>query len=167
MRSVSTDPDAQLATAAPVSHTEAVRALARASRMLERSSSELSMAHYRVLAAIAAGDERASRIATRLAIGKPTISAAVDALCQRGLLARTDVAGDQRAAALRLTEEGRRVLTEVEVQMTDRLDDLVRRTPAPDQVLESLTWLGAAIDQVMAERVASGHHQTVTGRHQR
>jgi DNA-binding MarR family transcriptional regulator len=85
---------------------EAVRALARASRVLERASGELSLAHYRVLSAIASGDERASRVASRLAIGKPTISAAVDTLCQRGLLLRSDVDGDQRVASLRLTSEG-------------------------------------------------------------
>jgi DNA-binding MarR family transcriptional regulator len=83
---------------------EAVRALARASRFLERSSDELSLAHYRVLAAVASGDERASRVAQRLAIGRPTISAAVDALGQRGLLSRGTVEGDQRATALHLTE---------------------------------------------------------------
>jgi DNA-binding MarR family transcriptional regulator len=59
---------------------EAVRALARATRVLERASGELSLAHYRVLAAIASGDERASRVANRLAIGKPTVSVAVEAL---------------------------------------------------------------------------------------
>ncbi len=63
---------------------DAVRALARASRVLERASSELSLAHYRVLSAIASGDERGSRIAARLALGKPTVSAAVESLCQRG-----------------------------------------------------------------------------------
>src|ERR1700685_3261276 len=85
---------------------EAVRALSRASRLLERASGELSLAHYRVLSAIASGDERASRIAARLALGKPTVSAAVSALCRRELLTRSDVAADQRAAALELTEAG-------------------------------------------------------------
>jgi DNA-binding MarR family transcriptional regulator len=59
---------------------EAVRSLARASSVLERSSPLLSLAHYRVLAAIAQGDERASNIARKLAIGKPTVSVAVESL---------------------------------------------------------------------------------------
>jgi DNA-binding MarR family transcriptional regulator len=82
---------------------EAVRALARGSRLLERASGELNLAHYRVLSAIASGDERASRIATRLAIGKPTVSATVEALCHRGLLARSRGDDDQRVDVLRLT----------------------------------------------------------------
>ena len=39
--------------------------LARASRILERATGELSLAHYRVLAAVASGEERASRLAVR------------------------------------------------------------------------------------------------------
>jgi DNA-binding MarR family transcriptional regulator len=133
---------------------EAVRALARASRFLERASDELSLAHYRVLAAIASGDERASRVATRLAIGRPTISAAVDALCLRGLLSRVGVEGDQRATALHLTEEGAALLDRVEAAMTERLEKLRARTVDGDQLVASLISLGAAIDEVQAEKVA-------------
>ncbi len=47
----------------------AVRAV-RASSALERSSPDLSLAHYRVLTAVAQGQERASNIARKLAIGR-------------------------------------------------------------------------------------------------
>jgi DNA-binding MarR family transcriptional regulator len=133
---------------------EAVRALARASRVLERASGELSLAHYRVLSAIASGDERASRVAERLAIGKPTVSAAVDSLAQRGLLRRSGVDGDQRVAALHLTPEGAALLSRVEAEMIRRIDDLCTRTPDGRQLMESLVWLDAAIDDVQAERAA-------------
>ncbi|HUZ21576.1 MAG TPA: MarR family winged helix-turn-helix transcriptional regulator [Acidimicrobiales bacterium] len=133
---------------------EAVRALARASRLLERASDELNLAQYRVLAAIASGDERSSRIATRLALGKPTVSAMVESLRQRGLLARSGVQSDQRAAALHVTREGEAVLQRVEAAMTRRLDDVCGRTPDREQLLESLVWMGAAIDELVAERHA-------------
>jgi DNA-binding MarR family transcriptional regulator len=133
---------------------EAVRALARASRVLERASGELSLAHYRVLSAVASGDERASRVASRLALGKPTISASVDTLCQRGLLARTEVEGDQRATALRLTADGEAMLARVESDMIERIEALCARAPDGAQLLESLVWLGAAIDETQAERAA-------------
>jgi DNA-binding MarR family transcriptional regulator len=134
---------------------EAVRALARASRILERASGELNLAHYRVLSAVASGDERASRVAERLALGKPTVSAAVDSLCQRGLLTRTAVATDQRVAVLRLTEEGTALLDSVETEMIKRIQTLQERTPGGDQLMESLTWLGRAIDEYFAERLAA------------
>jgi DNA-binding MarR family transcriptional regulator len=133
---------------------EAVRALARASRILERASGELNLAHYRVLSAVESGDERASRVATRLALGKPTVSAAVASLCQRGLLAREAAGDDQRATVLRLTDQGRELLASVEAEMVRRLDDLRARTPGGDGLIDSLVWLGEAIDQAMAERAA-------------
>lgn len=134
---------------------DAVRALARAARVLERASGELSLAHYRVLSAIAAGDERASRVAERLALGKPAVSAAVEALRQRGLIVRSEVAGDQRAAALRLTDAGRALLDDVETDMLERFTELRNRTPDGAQLVESLVWLGAAIEEVAEERMAA------------
>jgi DNA-binding MarR family transcriptional regulator len=133
---------------------EAVRALARATRVLERASGELSLAHYRVLSAVASGDERASRVAERLAIGKPTVSAAVEALVERGLLVRSGADGDQRVAVLHLTAEGVALLARVEADMVRRIDDLCDRTPDGAQLMESLVWLGAAIDQIQAQRAA-------------
>jgi DNA-binding MarR family transcriptional regulator len=134
----------------------AVRALARASRILERASGELNLAHYRVLSAIASGDERASRIAARLALGKPTISSAVESLCQRGLLTRTNESTDQRVAVLRLTDSGKELLAGVEAQMLLRLTDLAARTPDGERLIESLVWLGDAIDEAVAEKHATG-----------
>jgi DNA-binding MarR family transcriptional regulator len=131
---------------------DAVRALARASRVLERASGELSLAHYRVLSAVASGDERASRVANRLALGKPTVSAAVDSLCQRGLLVREGVEADQRAASLRVTAAGAALLARVETEMIGRIEDLCARTPDGGQLMESLVWLGAAIDEMQHER---------------
>src|ERR1700742_3257644 len=84
----------------------AIRALARMARLLERSSGDLHLAHYRVLAAVADGDERASRVADRLALGNPTVSAAVESLTKRGLLSREDAVEDRRAATLTLTSAG-------------------------------------------------------------
>ena len=130
----------------------AVRTLARASSVLERASDDLSLPHYRVLAAISSGSAMASRIADRLAVGKPAISAAVDSLERRGLLERLAVEGDQRTATLRLTAAGQRLLAEVEAEMTARLDDLCRRVPDEARLLEALAWLGEAIDARMAER---------------
>jgi DNA-binding MarR family transcriptional regulator len=135
---------------------EAIRALARASRLLERASGEVNLAHYRVLAAIASGDQRASRIAAKLALGKPTVSASVESLCKRGLLARSGVQGDQRAASLQLTAEGQKWLSGVETTLAAWLDDICARTPDPGQTLRALVSMGQAIEQVVAQRYAEG-----------
>jgi DNA-binding MarR family transcriptional regulator len=136
------------------SPTDAVRALVRLARLLERASPELSLAHYRVLAAVEDGDERASRVARRLALGKPAVSSSVEALCRRGLLTREDVAGDQRAIALRLTPSGRQVLVAAEAAMQVHFAAVLDRTRAPKAVLASLAELGTALDALADERLA-------------
>ena len=132
----------------------AIRALARVARLLERSSGDLSLAHYRVLSAIAEGDERASRVADRLALGKPTVSAAVESLTKRGLITREDVVEDRRATTLALTPAGEEALAAVDREMLGYLDELLARTPDPARVLESLGQLGTALDEVAAERLS-------------
>ncbi len=141
----------------------ALRALARASRVMERQLGDLTAAQYRVLAAVADGAERASGIAARLALGKPTISASVDALCQRGLLTRTQQEHDQRVSALRLTAAGADTLAQVEADMATRLTALVERTDDPVAVLAALAQLGPALDEALAQRLsASGRRTTAS-----
>jgi DNA-binding MarR family transcriptional regulator len=143
---------------------QAIRALARMARQLERSSGDLNLAHYRVLAAVADGDERASRVADRLALGKPTVSAAVESLTKRGLLSREDAADDRRAATLTLTPAGAAALAELEEGMLERLDDLCARTPDPDAVLDALAHLGEALDEVADERLAARKAKRAAGK---
>jgi DNA-binding MarR family transcriptional regulator len=63
--------------------TSAVRTLTRLGRMLESALGDLSLPQYRVLAAVNGGRERASHLATGLAVAKPTVPAAVDGLVER------------------------------------------------------------------------------------
>jgi DNA-binding MarR family transcriptional regulator len=119
---------------------------------MERASGGLSLAHYRVLSAIAAGDERASRVAVRLALGKPTVSASVETLCSRGLLVRSTIAGDQRAVQLSLTEAGTEMLERAQLAMTSALEALAARAGRRDDVIDALVALARAIDQAAAER---------------
>ena len=133
----------------------AVRTVARLSRVLERSSPDLNLAHYRVLSAVSSGDERASRVAERLALGRPTVSSAVDSLCERGLLVRGEVAGDQRASALSLTLAGEQLLATIESEMITRITSLCGRTPDAERVMEALAWLGQALDEALEERLTT------------
>ncbi len=94
-------------------------------------------------------------MAERLALGRPTVSAAVDSLCDRGLLVRGAVEGDQRASALTLTPAGDRLLADIESEMITRITALCARPPDSDRVMESLAWLGEALDDAMEERLAA------------
>lgn len=138
------------ATARATAPVVAVRALARLARTMERASGDLGLAQYRVLSAIAGGDDRASRIAAKLSLGRPTLSASVDALCRRGLVTRTPDARDQRAVTLRLTAAGAQVLASVEAAMVDQLTQLAGTSEERDRLVTSLTTAGAAIERQMA-----------------
>lgn len=138
--------------------TAAVRTLTRLARLLERGCDELSLAQYRVLAVVAAGDERASRLAERLAVAKPTVTAAVDGLVERGFLCRSAVPGDRRAARIAITAAGRRALASADAAMVGRLETVLARVPDRAGVLAALATLRAALEAAEASacRPAAG-----------
>jgi len=129
---------------------EAVRAVSRLSRIVERASDELSFADYRVMSAIAEGEARASRLASRLLLGKPTISSTVDSLSKRGLVVRSTVEGDNRAIELTLSAAGTALFERMEARMVRQLELLVERTAQPEIVVHSLVEVGAVIEETMA-----------------
>jgi len=134
--------------------TDAVRAISRMARFVERASDSLSPADYRVMSAILEGEARASRLAHRLSLGKPAISSTVESLSKRGLIVKSSVEGDNRAVELALSDEGVELFSRMEQRMTSQLDELVARTPDASQVIASLGWLGAAIEEWMQERTS-------------
>ncbi|MDQ1429246.1 MAG: hypothetical protein QOK39_2722, partial [Acidimicrobiaceae bacterium] len=53
--------------------TGAARAVVRVARMLEHAATELTLPQYRLLVMVDSGDQRASQLAGRLALSKPTV----------------------------------------------------------------------------------------------
>lgn len=123
-------------------------------RVLERSCAGMSLAQYRLLAMVARGDERASHLAGRLALARPSVTAVVDGLVERGWLERSPVVSDRRAARITLTPEGRRALDIAEAAMVERVEAIAGRADQPEAVMAGLAQLGAALERVVAERVA-------------
>src|SRR5947199_1521333 len=115
-----------------------VRTIARLSRILERACTDLSLPQYRLLAMVADADERASVLAGRLALSKPTITAAVDGLVERGLVVRGEVSGDRRATSIRLTPNGKKALRTAEAEMSARLEPILDRCDDRDAVLAAI-----------------------------
>ena len=128
--------------------TRAVRTLTRLARLLERGCPELSLPQYRLLAMVAGGDERATRLAERLAVTKPTVTAVVDALVERGLLCRSAVPGDRRAARIVITPAGRRALRAADAALAHHLEPVLARVPDRPRVLAALGRLGDALDDL-------------------
>lgn len=116
----------------------AVRSLALIARRLERACAPLSLAQYRVLAMVDAGDERTSHLADRLAVAKPTVSAVVDGLVERGHLVREPVAGDRRSIRLCVTDAGRAAVNDAEVAMARSFEHLFAAVSDRDALLRGL-----------------------------
>src|SRR5437660_1296958 len=131
-----------------------VRTLVRLSRLLERGAGDLSLSQYRVLAMVDDGGERASWLAERLAVAKPTITAVVDGLVERGYLARSADSFDRRATRITLTPAGRKALLAAEAAMSERVNEVLAKTDEPATVIWGLNELATALDRMRQERVA-------------
>jgi DNA-binding MarR family transcriptional regulator len=130
----------------------AARTIALLGRVLERAAGDLTLAQYRVLAMVSAGDERASLLAGRLAITKPSVSAVVDGLVERGYLAREPVDGDRRAIRLRITTDGTKALGAAEAAMAERLEPLVDALDDQAGFVEDLDQIAAVLRARFAAR---------------
>src|SRR5207244_3267410 len=114
--------------------------------LLEHAGTGLTLPQFRLLGMVAQNDERATALAGRLSLSKPTITAAVDGLVDRGLVARGVVEGDRRAVKIAITSEGRKALEQAEVLMAERLQPLIDRCDDPAGVTAALAQLERALD---------------------
>ncbi len=117
----------------------ASRQMALLGRTLERACEDLSLAQYRVLAMVATGDARASKLADRLAVGRPTVTAVVDGLVERDYLRREAVPGDRRSARIVVTDAGRTALASAEDAMSARLEHLLGAVSDRDAFVRGLS----------------------------
>jgi DNA-binding MarR family transcriptional regulator len=130
--------------------------LARLARLLERACGELqpplTLAQYRLLAMIGGGADRASHLAGQLALAKPTVSATVDTLVERGLIDRTSSRDDRRVTTLTVTATGHQELAAAEAAMRARLDDVLARVDDPAAMSHALAALRGGLDERRSER---------------
>ena len=112
----------QLATAA--------RAVAILARQFDRTCQEadLSLSQYRLLLYVRIRPQRASELAERVAVRRPTLTALVDGLVEAEYLRRASVKSDRRGVSLELTDQGRAKLAEVEGLLAQRLGQFTRHT---------------------------------------
>jgi DNA-binding MarR family transcriptional regulator len=125
---------------------DALRVLARLNRVLESADSGITVPQYRMLTALSDGGERSARLAERLAIRKPTMTALADGLVAAGYAAREGEDGDRRIVRLSITEAGRRALDRADTAYLAKLKPLLAEVPDPDRFVGALLTIGAALD---------------------
>jgi DNA-binding MarR family transcriptional regulator len=132
----------------------AVWTLLRLSRMIERAQTELTVPQYRVLRLVGAGEESSARVADRLSVRRPTLTAAADGLVASGYLAREPDPSDRRVVRLCLTPSGSEVLDRTNAALRERLGEVLAGLPAPDRLFALLGEVGDALDARRAAREA-------------
>jgi DNA-binding MarR family transcriptional regulator len=104
-----------------------VKAVAFASRALERGLDDLTLPQFRVLTLLSSSPERASRIAELAAVSRPSLTGILDGLEAKGFIRRQDVAGDRRGVQLEVTPAGRQALAKAEKDAVASLRELLAR----------------------------------------
>jgi DNA-binding MarR family transcriptional regulator len=126
----------------------AVMIVLRLFRALERVSTDLTPQQYRIMKLAGAGGERSARLAERLAVAKPTLTAIADGLVAAGYARRGAEAGDRRVVRLCLTAAGHEALDRADAAYGGWLEQILTETGEPDLVLHALDLLNQAMDNL-------------------
>jgi DNA-binding MarR family transcriptional regulator len=144
--------------------SQMVMILLRLFRALERVDTDLTPQQYRILRLAGAGGERSAKLAERLAVAKPTLTATADGLVAAGYARRDAEPGDRRVVRLCLTAAGREAVDRADAAYTGWLDQLLAETGEPEQVLQALDTLDQAMDEVRRARRAAADGAPEPGR---
>ena len=146
--------EANEADAPPDPVGTAVWTVLRLSRLLERAQEELTLPQYRLLRMVGAGGASSARIAERLSVRRPTLTAAADGLVASGYLVRESDPDDRRVVRLCLTPDGGAVLDRADTALRERLTAVLDGVSAPDRLLALLGEVADVLDERRAEREA-------------
>ena len=127
------------------------RAASRLGRAVSRAldDSELNPAGYRMLASLSAGASAAARLADKLAVSRPSVTATVDWLEARGFVERTPDRSDRRRSAIHMTPRGEAALATADRLVAERLEEVFGYLE-PERaalVIDALSMLHEALDR--------------------
>ncbi len=114
---------------------------------------DLSMAQYRTLLYLMGGSLRAGELAAANAVTKPTVSAMIAGLRDRGWVSEAVDPSDGRVTRIVLTDAGRQRVSRFERQLADRLEALLPGVD-PAEVRSVLDELYEAHATTRQERLA-------------
>ena len=137
----------------PDDGTGELAAAARAAAKLARQVTiplvdlDLSLPQYRVLAFLDEGGTNPSELADRLSVSRPSITALMEGLTERGWVERERDPDDGRRVVHHLNDAGRAVLAAADTAVGARLERIGRHVNAgdPTPLIRNLGRLGEAI----------------------
>lgn len=140
-----------------------IMVILRLFRGLECVDTGLTPSQYRIMKLASAGGERSTRLARRLAVAKPTLTATADGLVAAGYACREAEPGDRRVVRLSLTLAGRAALDRADAAYSDWLSQLLDATGDPGAVLDALGLLGSAMAEARRARQGRTAHEDADG----
>ena len=120
----------------------------RLARALDGVDSGLSPQQYRILKLAGAGGERSARLAERLAVAKPTLTAIADSLVAAGLARRAAEPGDRRVVRLHLTEAGLAAVERADAAYGRWLETILELSGNGDQIQADLRLMVGALEEL-------------------
>lgn len=143
------------------------RVAARLARQVERAlaDADLSMPQYRLLALLSEGSAVASALAERLVVTRPSVTALVDGLVERGFVRRRSAPGDRRRVVHALTPKGRRALGAADRTIAGRLERVLSGLGARERgrALSAMGLWGEALDAQRARVVERAESEGRSG----
>jgi long-chain acyl-CoA synthetase len=142
------------------------RTVARLGRQVEiaLAAIDLTTAQYRTLTQLGDGAEASSSLAAKLAVSRPTVTAVVEGLVERGLVDRRHSAEDRRRVSVNLTESGRLTLARADEVVSSKLAEVLAAV-SPRQAAQAVNGIvqwGSAMDAKKARKhAAPGEHVPV------
>jgi long-chain acyl-CoA synthetase len=135
------------------------RIIARLSKQLELALDEVGMSlpQYRLLGWLEAGAEASAKLAERMAITPPSITALVDGLVKRGYVDRQTDPTDRRRLPLHLTADGLAALHAADDAVAARLEDVLSHNAERERVAvaKGLHAWGLALDRAREAHLAA------------
>jgi len=147
--------DAGAAAGAAADRLEIVLGILRLARALDSVDSGLSPQQYRILKLAGAGGERSARLAERLAVAKPTLTAIADSLVAAGLARREAEPGDRRVVRLHLTEAGLAAVERADAAYGQWLDKILGLAGNAEQLQADLHLMVGALEELRRRRKAA------------
>jgi DNA-binding MarR family transcriptional regulator len=134
---------------------EIVLGILRLARALDSVDSGLSPQQYRILKLAGAGGERSARLAERLAVAKPTLTAIADSLVAAGLARREAEPGDRRVVRLHLTEAGLAAVERADAAYGQWLDKILELSGNGEQLQADLRLMVGALEELRRRKKAA------------
>jgi DNA-binding MarR family transcriptional regulator len=132
-------------------------------RVLERIDAGVSPQQYRMLKMIGGGGERSARLAEKLAVARPTLTATADSLVAAGLAVRQTEPGDRRVVRLCLTEAGEAAVRRADEAYGGWFGSVLDFTGQRDQILADLDLLNDSMTERRRARQAAASDATGPG----